>query len=184
MSSFILENAFAKISLRPCVRCCYKNNNYGNANPVLSRSIRQLTTLTSFTEYGEIGKVSRSALSSYTQNRKRLLFARIGYESPSLSAKVAPRTRCANLSTSCAHGPVISLKETHTCRDASNSATGCNLAHGRRLSSTTTLARLSSGDVTRILRRNEVSVSKGLGPSIARYDCNQVKMAGDDCYIF
>jgi len=175
MSSFTLENAFAKISLRPCVRCCYKNNNYGNANPVLSRSIRQLTTLTSFTEYGAIGKVPRSALSSYTQNRRRLLFARIGYESPSLRAKVAPRTRCANLSTSCTHGPVISLKETHTCRDASNSATVCNLAHGRRLSSTTTLARLSSGDVTRILRRNEVSVSKGLGPSIARYDCNQLE---------
>ena len=43
-----------------------------------------------------------------------------------------------------------------------------------RHTSTTSLARLSPQVVTGILRRNEVSVSQGLGPSVARYDCNQV----------
>ena len=176
MSSFILENAFAKISLRPCVRCCYKNNSCKNANPTLVRSNRQLTTQSSLTEYGGIGKVSGSSSPSFTHHHRKLLSCKIGYGGRALSAKVAPRISCLNLFTSRAHGPLLSLKETLTRPDVSDLKTGCDLAyHGsRRLSSTTTLARLSSQDVTRILRRNEVSVSKGLGPSIARYDCNQV----------
>jgi len=44
-----------------------------------------------------------------------------------------------------------------------------------RHTSTTSLARLSPQVVTGILRRNEVSVSQGLGPSVARYDCNQLE---------
>ena len=46
------------------------------------------------------------------------------------------------------------------------------LLQARRSSS---LVRLSPQVVTGILQRNEVSVSQGLGPSIGRYDCNQLE---------
>ena len=75
---------------------------------------------------------------------------------------------------------LVDLTSTHShrqTRQASSTSLARLLPHSHRQTrqaSSTSLARLSPQVVTDILRRNEVSVSQGLGPSIARYDCNQV----------
>jgi len=100
--------------------------------------------------------------------------------------------RCLTTSTRVSDGVSTSLKHRQTptpvdlnsphshrqTRQASSTSLARlspHLHRQTRQASSTSLARLSPQVVTDILRRNEVSVSQGLGPSIARYDCNQLE---------
>ena len=167
--SIILENAFTKISVLPRIPSCV----HAQSSPrTWTHHHRSLATKSRENKHDNELLGIKKRLCTIADRLHQRSYSSIGTERPLISG-VAKRL-CRGVDDGVARlrfrsGAALAQSAIQGAV-APASAIGLNARH----SSTTSLARLSPQVVTGILRRNEVSVSQGLGPSVARYDCNQV----------
>lgn len=185
--SIILDHVFAKISApRLCLSCTNTNYSQTLGSSLYRRPLAHSVFSSNNVDNKRTSVVNPRAIiiggarafsSSARQNldgEKKSDFLNVGRKIEIENGRRFSKLRCspkASRTRACVYNNAPHCVYNNAPHCACSGA-----PHGRPPTrQTSSLVRLSPQVVTGILQRNEVSVSQGLGPSIARYDCNMLE---------